>query len=192
MEQRAGTMALGKEDWILGGFRALARGGQAAVKVEALARELGATKGSFYWHFKDQAALKEAMLETWKYETTDVVIGSVAKIVSPEKKLEALAERASAPPDESFGGPEVEAAIREWGRYDAAVRERIVKVDDRRIDFTTELFTDLGLTQARTRASLVCAAYVGLLHRGTLSRAASGERLSDFIELLTSQASSRP
>ena len=44
MEQRAGTMALGKEDWILGGFRALARGGQAAVKVEALARELGATK----------------------------------------------------------------------------------------------------------------------------------------------------
>ena len=180
-------MALGKDDWISGGFRALAKGGQAAVKVEALARELGATKGSFYWHFKDLAALKGAMLETWKSAATDEVINSLTKTVGPQEKLEALAQAASEPPDETFGGSELEAAIREWGRYDAAVRLVVDSVDDRRIEFTTRLFIELGLSQARTRAALFYAAYVGLLHRGTLSHPANGESLLDFTKLLTSQ-----
>lgn len=182
-------MALGKEDWILSGFRALAKGGHAAVRVEALARELGATKGSFYWHFKDQAALKAAMLETWKSEATDEVIDSLTEIVGPREKLEALAQAASAPPAESSGGSELEAAIREWGRYDAAVRQVVDSVDDRRLEFTTKLFSELGLTQARTRASLFYAAYIGLLHRGVLPYPVNGERLVDFAKLLTSQPS---
>lgn len=178
-------MALGKKDWIAGGFRALAKGGHAAVKVEALARELRATKGSFYWHFKDQAAFKDAMLETWKSEATDEVINSLSEIVGARKKLEALAEAASEPPDQVFGGSELEAAIREWGRYDAAVRQAVESVDNRRIDFTARLFVDLGLSQAQTRAALFYAAYVGLLHRGTLSHPRTGEHLLDFTKLLT-------
>ena len=182
-------MALGKEDWIFSGFRALAKGGHAAIRVEALARELGATKGSFYWHFKDQAALKGAMLEAWKSQATDEIIGALTEIVGPRERLEALALAASAPPAESFGGSEAETAIREWGRYDPAVKQVVDSVDDRRLEFTTKLFSQLGLTQARTRASLFYAAYVGLLHRGALPHPVTGERLLDFAKLLTSQPS---
>jgi AcrR family transcriptional regulator len=46
-----------REDWIRAAGRRLAQGGAAAVAVEALARDLGVTKGSFYWHFRDRAAL---------------------------------------------------------------------------------------------------------------------------------------
>ncbi|HYP55470.1 MAG TPA: helix-turn-helix domain-containing protein, partial [Solirubrobacterales bacterium] len=37
--------------WVEEGLRALATGGPDAVRVEALARALGVTKGGFYWHF---------------------------------------------------------------------------------------------------------------------------------------------
>ena len=38
-------------------FRALARGGVEAIAVEPIAAELGTTKGSFYWHFKNRDSL---------------------------------------------------------------------------------------------------------------------------------------
>ena len=47
----------------------IAEEGVAAVAVEALARRLGVTKGSFYWHFKNREALLQAALKRW--ETDD-------------------------------------------------------------------------------------------------------------------------
>lgn len=182
-------MTLGKEDWIMAGFRAVCRGGHAAVKVEVIARELGATKGSFYWHFKDHAALKREMLEFWRCKATDEIMTPLGEIEGAKEKIEALAEAASASPDNSFGGSEIEAAIRDWGRYDPAVREAVHSVDVKRLTFTTELFNALNLSpgKARTRAALFYAAYIGLLHQGSLSNAIRGERLLDFTRLLLSE-----
>ena len=179
-------MPLGKEDWINAGFRALATGGPATVKVEMIARELGTTKGSFYWHFKDQAALKTAMLEVWQAKATVEVSGPLKEITSSAAKIEALAEAAAKAPDDAFGGSQIEAAIRDWGHYDPAVRAAIENVDSRRLEFTTSLFAGLSLAQgdARTRGALFYSAYVGLLHRGALSTAEPGQRLVDFARML--------
>jgi AcrR family transcriptional regulator len=57
------------EDWTNAALEAIADGGTGKVAVEALARELGATKGSFYWHFRNRDALLEAALARW--EETD-------------------------------------------------------------------------------------------------------------------------
>ena len=51
--------------WIAAAFDALAEGGIDAVRVEPLAKALGITKGSFYWHFADRRALLDAMLDAW-------------------------------------------------------------------------------------------------------------------------------
>ncbi len=58
---------LGREDWVLAGLQALANGGAAAFRVEAAARALGVTKGSFYWHFRDRAAWRDAVLAYWEH-----------------------------------------------------------------------------------------------------------------------------
>src|SRR5207247_4105060 len=50
---------LGKDDWLRGARLALLREGPNGVRVEPLARELGVTKGSFYWHFHDREDLLE-------------------------------------------------------------------------------------------------------------------------------------
>ena len=57
--------ALDAGAWTDAALEALAGGGIAAVRVEPLAKTLGVTKGSFYWHFADRRALLDAMLARW-------------------------------------------------------------------------------------------------------------------------------
>ena len=57
-------------DWLKAATRRLASGGIAAVAVETLARDLAVTKGSFYWHFRDRAALLKALLADWEAGST--------------------------------------------------------------------------------------------------------------------------
>ena len=58
-------MALTREDWTRAALLAIAEGGTGAVAVEPLAARLGATKGSFYWHFRSRSDLLAAALATW-------------------------------------------------------------------------------------------------------------------------------
>src|SRR4051794_41644168 len=63
-------------DWTEAALEALARGGLTAVAVEPIAKSLGATKGSFYWHFADRNALLESALELWERRGTQRGIGA--------------------------------------------------------------------------------------------------------------------
>ena len=62
---------LDREDWVNAAFERLGAGGVEAVRVEPLAKDLGVTKGSFYWHFRDREALLDAVLEAWEARETD-------------------------------------------------------------------------------------------------------------------------
>ena len=75
-----------REDWFAQGVRALREGGVEAVRVEPLARSLGVTKGSFYWHFADRPALLEALLALWERETAEVVT-EAARAATPAQRL---------------------------------------------------------------------------------------------------------
>lgn len=71
-----------REGWNLTGdttLWALADGGVDAVRVEALAKALGVTKGGFYGYFADRDALLEAMLDTWERESVDDVLDRVER-----------------------------------------------------------------------------------------------------------------
>ena len=66
------------EDWIKAAFRLLTSAGPKAIRVDYLCRELSVTKGSFYWHFADLAALRAAMVEHWRRVATRDVIASMS------------------------------------------------------------------------------------------------------------------
>src|SRR4051812_10724677 len=63
--------------WIEEGLRALGAGGPDAVRVEALARTLGVTKGGFYNYFDDRPALLDEMHDTWEGLGVGAVIEEV-------------------------------------------------------------------------------------------------------------------
>ena len=77
-------------DWAVAAFRAVARGGVDAVAVERIAAELGATKGSFYWHFKNRDALIEAALDEWERRLTENVIERLEREPDPGQRLKKL------------------------------------------------------------------------------------------------------
>lgn len=59
--------ALGREDWIASGLERLERIGHSGLSVEGAARDLGVTKGSFYWHFRDRQDWCMALLAYWEH-----------------------------------------------------------------------------------------------------------------------------
>ncbi|WP_414938982.1 TetR/AcrR family transcriptional regulator [Amycolatopsis sp. cmx-11-51] len=134
--------------WIDAGLRALSTGGPDAVRVEALAKTLGVTKGGFYGHFTDRGALIEEMLATWERRSTGELFENVergggdarAKI----RRAGLLAGDRLLP---------VDLAIRDWSRRDPAVAERLRRVDNQRMDYLRslmrEIFTDEDEVEAR-------------------------------------------
>ncbi len=152
-------------DWVVAGFRALARGGPQSVGVESLARELKATKGSFYWHFADLAALKLAMLNTWEQLATTEITASVRESgLSAREKLFLLVEKVSITPSEEFGGNAIEPAIREWGRAEPLARAALERVDRQRLADLREFLRAAGLApMAISQAAVVFyASVIGL------------------------------
>lgn len=76
-------MGLTRADWIEAALEALATQGLPAVAVEPLARRLGTTKGSFYWHFSDRSDLIGATLQHWEQRDTDDLISRIEEIEDP-------------------------------------------------------------------------------------------------------------
>ena len=57
------TDQLSAKDWLDQGLKALARSGFTALKAEPLAKAMGVSRGSFYWHFADIGAFHAAILD---------------------------------------------------------------------------------------------------------------------------------
>jgi AcrR family transcriptional regulator len=126
-----------RSSWIDEGLRALAAGGPDAVRVEALAKGLGVTKGGFYWHFADRAALLGEMLDAWERVSIDEVIARVeAQGGDARTKLRSLSTLA-------FEHQEllaVDLAVRDWARRDPSVAKRLRRADNRRMDYMRAVF----------------------------------------------------
>lgn len=158
------------EDWIEAAYRAMAEGGIEAVAVEPLARKLGVTKGSFYWHFEDRKALLEATLGRWEREFTEARIAAARQVADPQERLVRLGEEAfgDVPRDDEVSGGEIlrrrafELAVSD-AADDPIVRPFLRRVTERRIGYLEECYLALGLSadDARNQALLVYAAYAG-------------------------------
>ena len=142
----------------LGGaaLAALAGGGLAAIAVEPLAARLGATKGSFYWHFAGRDALVAATLERWERTDTEDVIAAIGAEPDLTARLRLLLGHAL------DGGARVELALQPTAAH-PLVAPVLARVTLRRLDYLTDVFTGLGFAAAtaRERSVLAYTAYLG-------------------------------
>ncbi len=179
---------LGKTDWIAAAFRALVAGGPSAINVEPLAKSLGVTKGSFYWHFKDRAALHTAMLDHWEKIATDHIIDDVeAHGGSGRAKLERLINHAVSAAPDAYGGAQAEGVLRGWAAsYDPA-GVILARVDKRRRAYLAKLFQEAGLAKADARhaADIAYLASIGAQNTratgGKMDRPATWGHLLDQL-----------
>ena len=150
---------LGREDWLRMGLEALADGGPKELRAARLARKLGVTTGSFYWHFKCVDDFRFALLVYWK---DDVIVGLIrsAREASPDPKqvLPELQRRII-----ESGAHRYDVALRNWARTDPLVEETVRKTDALRSAFLVEVFRKTGMNEreASDRAQLIGAAWRG-------------------------------
>src|SRR3954447_15938205 len=71
------TDKLSATDWLDQELRTLAESGFTALKAEPLAKAMGVSRGSFYWHFADIGAYHAAILERWREVATEQIIAGV-------------------------------------------------------------------------------------------------------------------
>lgn len=180
MDKRA---RLTRSDWLLAGFTALAEAGQVALKAEPMARRLGTTKGSFYWHFADVPDFHHHMLTLWSEGAVQHIPAALADQPTPVARLRRLGQIVAGGGHPTLGDLAVEPAIRAWAQEDASVAKALAAVDGARISHIQTLLDEVGITNPEM-ARIIYAANVGMQDLGTRDGADNAGAMGSLVDLV--------
>ena len=157
------------DNWIEAATTVLVDQGIDHVRVDTLAGQLGVTRGSFYWHFRDREDLLRRVLQGWAERSTALLTRRLES--ARDDPREQLRDVISLP----FRGraavkaARIELAIRAWARRDDMARQAVDEADASRIGYHAVVFQALGFdeAEARMRAFVLYSYEVAesLLHR---------------------------
>ena len=176
------TDQLSARDWLNQGLKALAARGFTALKAEPLAKAMGVSRGSFYWHFADVDAFHAAILRHWREVAAERIIANVEAASSSENPLALLLRQAFG------GGLALEKAVRTWAAHDPAAQDAVQAIDRRRLNYVESLLGTSGLSPgiARARAQILYWAFVGFaLSDQPLPRARQAAVLDELLRIAT-------
>jgi AcrR family transcriptional regulator len=160
------TKRLTAQDWIDFALKTLAREGFQALKADVLARKLGVSRGSFYWHFAELGAFHALVIEHWRQVATEAIIAGLERYDSREQRLDVLLRGA-------FGHSALlEIRMRAWADENAQAVRVLNDIDCRRRAYIEQLLLQAGVAPslAATRAQLLYWAYLGAaLNRSRLT-----------------------
>ena len=179
-----------KKDWIKAGFEILINEGIENVKVEAMARKLGVTKGGFYGYFINRDAFLQAMLDDWEERHSSEIFNYIDSITGslPDKLQKLL----YAVDDIKYDA--IEIFMHHWAAHDSKAERVLMRIVRERLDFLENLFIEGGFSQeeAEKRANIVHHFMAGCrLSRPLLPKNGSPERreqLDHFIKQVTGPA----
>ena len=175
---------LSAKDWLDLGLRTLAKSGFTALKAEPLAKAMGLSRGSFYWHFADISAFHAAILKQWREIAAEQIIAGVEAASKDKNPLEVLLRRVFS---ERLA---IENAVRTWASVDPAARTAVQAIDRRRLGYVEGLFTQSGLSVevARARAQILYWAFLGFaLSDQPLPKAQQQAMLDEMLRMAVSR-----
>ena len=171
---RVMTERLTAQDWIDFALTTLAQEGFDALKADVLARKLGVSRGSFYWHFSDLGTFHARVIEHWRQMATEAIIADLERYESREQRLNVLLRR-------GLGHDAVlEIRLRTWADNNAQAARALRDIDRRRREYMERLLVEAGIPPplAATRAQVLYWTYLGFaLSRSKLT----GERLNRIV-----------
>ncbi|MDH6196518.1 AcrR family transcriptional regulator [Mycobacterium frederiksbergense] len=171
------------DDWIQAGYEVLATEGLRALKIERLCEQIGATRGSFYWHFTDMRGYQAALVASWN-TFLDNDRRALAEIegLAPRERLSRMMALLVSPQHWAL-----ERAMREWARSDDVAAANVRAADHRVLVAVTQAYLDYGFTpeQARLRGESTFAAGIGLLHLiDSTAQLTPAYRHEQFLDLM--------
>lgn len=150
-----------KEDWLRLAIDTLIREGVDQVKVQVMARKLGVSRSSFYWFFDSIQDLHNQLLDYWLRKNTGPIIERAMRPAPTINK--AVCNVFECWIDDDLFEPDLDVAIRFWGRHDAAIRAVVDESDRQRIDALKRMFMRFGYDdeEAMTRGRVIYYNQIG-------------------------------
>ncbi|MEG3176835.1 TetR/AcrR family transcriptional regulator [Sphingomonas sp. RB3P16] len=150
---------LTRQDWLDAALTSLAQQGYQSLRAERLAKALGVSRGSFYWHFADVETFEQAVLDHWETVAVDTPYADAIATARRDSSmaLEALIRRV-------FRSPvALERAVRSWAATSQIAAAALRRVDQRRLSILTELIAsgEARSELANVRAILLYWTYIG-------------------------------
>jgi AcrR family transcriptional regulator len=178
------------DHWVEAATGLLVDKGIDSVRVDVVAKHLGVTRGSFYWHFRDRDDLLQAVLKQWRDAATEQLIQRFERQSSDPRVL--IRDLISLP----FRGRAaaraagIELAIRAWARRDRNAQQAVDEVDARRVSYIAQCFSSLGfsIAEARSRGFALYAWEVGESMLGRQGSAAQRQERGALVEALMLRA----
>jgi AcrR family transcriptional regulator len=137
---------IGRDAWIQTAKKALIEGGIDSVKVERLAKRMGATRAAFYYQFENREELLQELLEFWKTTNTEPFY----QALEPDSKSanEKMADLAKIWIEEKEYSPKFDSAVRDWARISPLVAKTVKRIDQKRINILRRIFLELGFDES--------------------------------------------
>ena len=150
--------SLSRDDWISGAWDMLGEAGLDGVRVEPLAKRLGVTKGSFYWHFRDRQELLDALLDRWFSIWDDQMLPDIEGTENPAARIWTLMESVIG---RATRGQTV--SLRLMSHKDPDIARRIDERDSQRLAFLMRRLEEIGFPkeEARVRGQIYQALMTG-------------------------------
>jgi AcrR family transcriptional regulator len=166
---------LRKTDWIAAGLRLLAETGPGALKAEPMARALGTTKGSFYWHFADVPSFHDAVISEWTEQVNVPLFDSAEAAETHTAALRGMAQHIASAGRDPY--ERAEPAMRAWAVSDDRAARAVALVDSERLRAISALLDRVGVSN-RDIARAILAAATGLTDEG------AGDPLGTLVDLV--------
>ena len=147
-------------DWEQQALILIAEKGIRAVAVESLARHMGVTKGSFYWHFPNRDSLLEQSLIRWEKHDASNLQSALGEIDDPRERLRSFFRRSG----REQLTHDVYSSLCMAADH-SHVEPILERVAARRMEHIAAAFEEIGFKpeEASHRARLTYSAYLGFL-----------------------------
>jgi AcrR family transcriptional regulator len=173
------------DDWAAAALDAIARDGIDAVAVEPLARRLGVTKGSFYWHFANREALLMAALALWERKETEETFAAVRREPDPRARIQKLFASVHA----GERAARLYQALSAAAANDPRIKAVVQRASERGLQFLNDCYRALGLSarDARQWAMMAYSVYLGTLQvrRDQPEALPAGSDYQGYVQFLT-------
>ncbi len=174
------------ELWVNAAYETLIEQGIDAVKIQPLGARLKLSRTSFYWFFKDRAALLAALIDMWAGRTTLPLIAATQAYA--ETETEAMLNLIGCFLSDQTFDARLEFAIRGWAMQDADILARLRAVDAERIEALRKMLLRWGhdALDADVRARTVYLVQIGYIAMQTQETLETRlERVPGYVKIYT-------
>jgi AcrR family transcriptional regulator len=152
-------------DWIKLGLQKFAEGGVDALVIEQLAMQLGSSKTSFYWYFKNRSSFVDKIADYWYQQATKSIIAHIEahQTAAPEQQVKQLLSIMFS----SNEGKDFVYHLRKLGAAEPPYGQMLHRIEQQRIAYMSSLLNRCGLSpkEADKTSELLYNYYLGWYER---------------------------